>query len=661
MLRNRRLSVDMLRSCIALIAVGAMSATSAAWAGSFDGGYLFGHEISGTYKVHLGYGLAIRTENPSNTLINGPVDHFHSALLPSTQPGQPAQVFRFTHTGLPTTINFDDGDRNFKKWSLTNNRVSAFTQFHVHWGNFGVVASASAFYDQAYHHPNANHSAATVNQLGPNGEYPTPTPDRFTSSARHYDGARVHLLEAYGYGDWYFGSQSSLDVRVGRQLVAWGQSLFFTGLALSMSRANSTISFVPGAQVKDILLPTNQVAIRLGITSGLTFLADYKLNFNSTELFPQGDYFSPSDAIGPGATFIYGSANPLIDPKSCPDLVNNLQLLGLNVGKLLNVVPILGQTVAQTFCGALTTAGKLANAVPFIKTTRLPDDDPSDWGQWGLGVEYQLTDITSVGFHFLRYADNNPAVMLHVGYAPFTKGTAGIIPPITTQIINQPVPVAYNIKYFGGIHLYNVSFSTVLGAFNVGGEINYRDGVDAAVAAKISGVDSPIFTRAKVSQALLSGLYVTNPNLYFDDLVFTGEVGYVHVNSIDRVKPSPGIEPLGDGRSLFYSKNSWGFETLIIPTKHNFISGWDLSMPISYSMIVIGNPSLAGAFGALYGQGDKRLGVGISMQYLQNFKVSLGYSMFFGNVNKLIKQSTLHANPYVDRNYASLSLSYNLF
>src|SRR3546814_8231355 len=42
-----------------------------------------------------------------------------------------------------------------------------------------------------------------------------------------------------------------------------------------------------------------------------TTLFRSKFEFSKTEIFPVGDYFSPTDAIGPGGSFVYGSANPL--------------------------------------------------------------------------------------------------------------------------------------------------------------------------------------------------------------------------------------------------------------------------------------------------------------------------------------------------------------
>ena len=75
-------------------------------------------------------------------------------------------------------------------------------------------------------------------------------------------------------------------------------------------------------------------------------------------------------------------------------------------------------------------------------------------------------------------------------------------------------------------------------------------------------------------------------------------------------------------------------------------------------MIVKGNPSMAGAFGALYGEGDTRASAGINFQYLQNLELGLSYAFFLGDPNKLIGNSPLHANPYADRDYASFHIKY---
>jgi len=625
---------------LAALFLGGMLGQGAAQAGTLD---LWG-DASLDYKLTVSYAAAVRVKNANNDLINGPVDEFQSYLFPVQQPNQPAQIFSFTHTGLPSTINYDDGDRNYKAGSLINNRITGLGELQFHWGNFGLVASGDGFYDQVYHHPNDNNSPDTNNIQGiPNSHW--------TGETRHYDGERVRLLDGYAYGDFALPWGMNLNVRAGQHLVAYGQSLFLSGIALAQSRADATKAFVPGAEVKSILLPTNQVSFRLGVSDTLSAVGYYKLAYLSNEIFPEGDFFSPADAVGPGATFVYGSANPLKGgPGECPGLLTNFHIGNTPTP----VTPALENLVCNVI---LAPVGGLLNAPRTINSYRGPDLRPSRWGQYGGGLEYQITARTNVSGYYLRYHDTNPSVNLNVGYAPF-----GYLPggqPVTTQIINQPVPTTYNVKYFDGIHLYGLTYSSVVGKFNVAGELNFRDGASVALDSTISGVVSPVFTRGQISQALVSAIYVTNPKFFYDDFAFTAETGFIHVNDVDPVQSSPGIIMHGNGDTLFYNRNAWGFQTLSIPTKHNIWNGWDMSTPISFGMIVKGNPSMAGAFGALYGEGDTRLGVSANFQYLGNLELGVGYNFFFGDPNKLIGDSMLKANPYMDRDYATFHATYN--
>ncbi|MGH8456147.1 MAG: DUF1302 domain-containing protein, partial [Stenotrophobium sp.] len=542
-----------------------------------------------------------------------------------------------------------------RKGSLINNRATAYGEFSLKHDNYGAVFSGSAFYDEVYHRKNRNdslpsdQSGATVNKTGATNE--------FTSETRHYDGQRARLLEAYVYGDWALGDQADLNIRFGQQLVAWGESLFFAGISSAQGPADATKAFVPGSEVKDILLPVNQVAMQLSLTNNLTLLGQYKLAYKATEIFPEGDYFSPADAVGPGASFVYGSVNPLY-LSGCQGLVTSaLNTLLPGSAALLSGLGL----NADSLCNQNGIGKTIFGASPYINAVRGPDINPPKHGQWGAGLKYQLTSETSVGAYYLRYHDTNPAVVLNVGYAPFTSSLLGILPlNLSTGAISQYVPVSYNVKYYDGIRMIGTSYSTVLGPFNIAGEFNYRDGLDMPVQAQISGVLSPVYTRGNLSQALMSAIYVTNPGFIADNLAVVGEAGVIHVNSVKAVAPTPGIETADGGNVLFYDRNSWGFQMLAIPGKHDVFSGWDITTPISVAAIVKGNPSMAGAFGPLYGEGDRRLGLGVTMSYLSNLEIGVSYNFFFGNPNKTIGNSTLKANPYSDRDYATLNIKYNL-
>lgn len=584
-------------------------------AGSFD---LWG--INTRYSLILTYSLAVRTEAPDDALINGPIDPFELHL------DQAADGKGFTHTGLPTTINQDDGNRNFKKGSLINNRLSALAEVQFKWKNYGAQFSGNIFYDDVYRRQNNdNNSPDTINKR-------SNAVNEFSDAAQYYNGRRAKLLDAYIYGNWIFNSGYLLNVRIGQQLVAWGQSLFFPGISGAQSTADATKAFVPGAEVKDILLPTPQVYVNLASDLGFSLMAYYKFDFQPNNIFPVGAFYSPTDSVGPGAEFSYGAVNPLyLD--GCPGLLGALSSL----------------------C-QLGGAGTALNAPPNILIPYEGVIKASDKGQYGIGGKYQLTPLTSVGLYYLRYTDPNPAVVQYSGYPVIATFPI----TLTTQVLNQPTAVSYKLKYFEDIEMYAASYSTVLGPFNVAGEVSYRKGAPMGVQVLELGTINPAFVRGDVVQALSSLIYSTNPHLWFNTVSAVAEVGYLRVIDTDRFPAQPGIEPVGNGDTLFYDKQAYGVHALVIPTKQNLFTGWDLTTPIDFGWLIKGNPSLPGTFGALYGEGDMRLSIGANMQYLQNLQIGLTYNFYFGDADKNIGKSFLKQNPYMDRDNIGLIIKYSL-
>jgi len=517
---------------------GSLVFSGAASAGSFD---LGDSGLNAQYTLTLGYALGVRTESPSNALINGPID--------------PA-------TGLPTTVNADDGDRNFKAGSLVNNRISALGELTLSAKNYGLVVRGDAFYDNVYRRSNDNDSPSTVNKSGAN--------DEFTSETRHYNGQRMRLLDAYAYTDLDFGKAAHLNVRAGRQVVAWGESLFFSGIAAAQAPADATKAAVPGAELKTILLPTEQIAMQLGLNNGLSLMGYYKLHYKETELQPVGSFLSTTDVVGPGAEMIHAAAGPFDIPRGA-------------------------------------------------------DHKPSNYGQYGLGLQYRLTDATNVGLYWLRYHDTNPAGV-SFDYAMVSPGP----PPVI-------VPTAYHVEYTDGIHMAGASFSTKMGGANIAGEVSYRSGVDMSV----SGPAGPTAARGRLTQALLSSIYTMSPNAISQQIDLVGEAGYVHVNGVD-----------GGTAALLSDVNSWGVSTVATFNYRNVIPRWDLAVPVTYAAIVKGTPAMSGSFGSLYGEHDQRASVFANFTYLQNFQVGVGYNAFLGSAD-------LNKRPYADRDYAAINLKYS--
>lgn len=659
------------------IAVLGTAASGSAIAGSID---LFGVTAL-DYKFTLGYAVAVRAEDQDPALLEGPVDTMQIAFTPAGSiPGPscpaPPCVGRFGHTGLAIQTNFDDGNRDFKPGALLNNRASVYgeTQLKFDWlglGDVGGVASGAAHYDQVFHDINDHDNPDSVNRMGidEHGNRFGPV-NEWHPDAVDTNGTRYRMLERYLYGEWYLTDTMALALRAGNHLAAWGESLFFPGIASAQGPFDATKANVPGVEVKEILLPVKQVSMQLALTDAITLLGYNQFEFKPTEIYPEGDFFSPADLVGPGSTFGYGSINP-VHPERCDEPT---------------VTDENGNVVPGGNAGLCQVASGFENQPEYIYTIRTPDKLPGDADQWGFGLKWQALANLNLGGYFLHYNNHNPYVQLNMGYARVgdVAGSCGGDPdspdcePVDTQAFNTKVPVSYTVAYADDIEMTAISFSTVFWVFNIGGEIIQRKNVDTSLEAVISGVYAPIHTRGDTTTFQASFLYVNNPDfLMYDEVVVVTEAGYTMVDRTEPVRNvdgicmsgsdqadcTPGKQPdeyTSSGNELFYDRNSWAFQTLILPKGRNVFAGWDVGTPVTIAWLVDGTPSTPGVFGALYGEGDQRLSVGITAQYVQNLEFAVNYNAFFGDSAKSIGRSNLKANPYADHDYVSLSVKYNL-
>ena len=600
---------------------------------------LFGFDVD--YQLQGSYLLGVRLDDPDSRLINAPP----SADIPLPD-----------YLKLPESNNFDDGNRSFKKYAPINSRATLLGEVQFEREHYGALFRADAFYDVVYRISNDHDALDRLNQSDT-------AVDEFTPDARRFSGQRARLLDAYAYFDWVFDNEMALNLRVGSHIAAWGESLFFSGVALAQSPADATKANLAGADVKSILLPVNQVSMRLGLTEQLTLLGQYKLEHKPTEVNPPGEFFSFADVVGPGAEFIYGIRNPLfLSNLSEPDLLSSdipetLQLIvdllapDLPTGaatdalaQLLNglepILPDLNLPISQ-----LDQPGTPRN----INVQRAGDIRPSDNGQYGIGLSYQVTPNSNLGLYRLRYHNTNPAPVQNYGFALLLPAT-GPIPAVTTEALGLQVPVTYNIRYFDGIDLSALSFSTTLFGANVGGELILREDVDVLVdvdGGLLGPVPTP--TRADTLQALLSSLYLFTPRYFWDQLVIVGEAGYINV-----LDQEEACGPTSCSTELSYSREAFAISGLAIADVRNIFSGWDLQIPVNLAWGIEGTSSQPGAFGALTGDGDIRAGIGFNFTRLQKFTIGTTYSGFFGG-------GDLQDRPLADRSNLAFTLRYAFF
>lgn len=286
----------------------AMSQTASAGMVQFDNGWNVDYGLTATYT------LSARTKEP-DPLLSG-----------------------------PQNSGGNDGDNNFKQGSLTANRMALLLETKIHKDNYGFVVSASTFYDNVYHRTNDN--AGPVNNPGPVND--------FTSGTRRYQGGYSRLLDAYGYTTFDLGTARA-TVRVGQQVVSWGEAIFFPSISLAQGPADGTLTGIPGTETKDLLLPEPQISTSVDLNSRWSLLGQLQFDWHPNLAPSVGALLSTADAVGAGA-----------------------------------------------YCLQPVINGKCSFGA------KQSDIRPDNFGQWGIGTRFRATDETELGLYYLNYKDRNP-------------------------------------------------------------------------------------------------------------------------------------------------------------------------------------------------------------------------------------------------------------
>ena len=307
--------------------VVAIAATSASLSHAGESVY-FDHGGELSWSVTTSYGIGIRMEDQDDALIAG--------------------------------ANTDDGNRNFDKHSLTSHRIGALAELiYTNDNDWGAVLSASTFYDDVYHNTNDNDSPNTVNKPG--------AFDEFSDGAEYYGGGRSRFLDAYVFSDFDLPGGQYMSVKAGRQVVAWGEGLFYTGVNGAQGPVDVVKANTPGTETKEILLPTGQVAVDWAISPSLGLSAYYQYEWMENELSPVGSYFSTSDVTGQRPEFLR-----------------------------------LGGGLTADYAG---------------------DNEPDDQGQYGVKATLRPNYSWEFSFFHINYHDKNPAGVSQGGFQQFAPGT----------------------------------------------------------------------------------------------------------------------------------------------------------------------------------------------------------------------------------------------
>ncbi|SFW78110.1 MULTISPECIES: DUF1302 domain-containing protein [Pseudomonas] len=524
----------------------------------------------------------------------------------------------------------DDGHLNFKRGETFSKIFKGIHDLELKYGDTGVFVRGKYWYDFELKDEHRLY--------------------KDISDSNRKEGAKSsggQILDAFVYHNYAIADQPG-SVRLGKQVVSWGESTFIQGGINSINPVDVSAFRRPGAEIKEGLIPVNMFYVSQSLTDNLSAEAFYQIEWDQTVVDNCGTFFSQPDVIADGCT----------DNLRVLNKRSTIPLPGV-------ILPILeGQGVDINEEGVLVRRG--------------PDRDARDSGQWGASLKYMFEPLdTEFGAYFMNYHSRAPIFSAQGAAQQFY--TAGPIAAL------RPLIVAGNSNYFveypEDIRLYGLSFSTTLPTGTAwSGEISYRPNApvqlsttdilfagvtplpgfgDASVLQGTPGQDLHGYRRKEITQFQTTFTHFLDQVMGASRLTLVGEVGVTHVGGLESKSDArygrdpvfgPGELPNGFCNSLntstaagggqtindvnsncnndgFTTSTSWGYRARAIWEYPDVFAGVNLKPNVAWSHDVKGySPGPGGNFE----EGRKAVSLGLDAEYQNTYNASLAYTNFFG-------------------------------
>ena len=522
--------------------------------------------------------------------------------------------------GSAFSVNGDDGIQNYEKGLFTNAaKITSEFEFSYKQAVGGFVRGF-AFYD-------------FVNQNGDRARTP------LADAAKDRVGARAEFRDAFLWWRFNAGGHAG-EIRGGWQVINWGESTFIQGGINAINPVDVSVLRVPGAELRDALLPVGAVKFSIKPSANTSFEAFYQYAWEQTKIDPVGSYFSTSDLAGAGATKV------MLGFGSVPDSV------------------AVGHTPLPP------TYSPVGTAVP----KRTEDIEASDDGQYGVAFRLFAPKLgdTEFGLYFLNYHSRLPLIGARTGTA------SGLFAG------NYAATADYFLIYPEDIKLYGASFNTQLARTGIAlqGEVAYRqdvplqaDDVELLYAAlsplrllpplpqlaPLIGLGTLLantnqlgaygfsqqidgWRRFNTTQVQITGTKAFSQILGADQVVLVGEGAWSTVHDLpdqsvlrldgpgtytsgNTIHQTAGIQPGTEPASAFPTSSAWGYVLAGRFEYNNAFGAVSMVPRFSFAQDVSGiSPGPGGSFL----EGRKSLTLGLGFQYRINWEFDLSYTTFMG-------------------------------
>ncbi|MCG4454086.1 DUF1302 domain-containing protein [Pseudomonas sp. MMS21-TM103] len=559
--------------------------------------------------------------------------------------------------GKAASSTSDDNRLNFKKGETFSKIFKGIHDLELKYGDTGVFVRGKYWYD---------FEAKDESRLFKDID------DHNRKEAAQASGAQI--LDAFVYHNYDIADLPG-SVRLGKQVVSWGESTFIQNSINSINPVDAAAFRRPGAEIKEGLIPVNMFYVAQSLTDNLSMEAFYQLEWDQTVVDNCGTFFSTTDVVADGCD-------------------NNLTVPGTTPA---GVAGIRGLQSLIAGSGAAFGVENEGAVVP-----RGGDRDARDSGQYGMALRW-LGDNTEYGAYFMNYHSRTPFFNTKTADAATLGGLAGTVGNLTNPdtaagavcsafggfpacagspalgpTITALAPLValgngeYFISYPEDIQLYGLSFSTVLPTgTSWAGEVSYRPnapiqinstalnlalvnplngGAASPTIDTAPGAENQGYRRKELTQVQTTFTHFFDRVLGASRLTVVGEVGAAHVGGLER------REDLQYGRDAIYgaysatnndgfvTANSWGYRARAILEYPSVFAGVNLKPSLSWSHDVDGyGPN------GLFNEGSKAVSLGLNAEYQNTYTADLSYTDFFGG----------DYNTAIDRDFVALSFGMN--
>jgi len=405
---------------------------------------------------------------------------------------------------------------------------------------------------------------------------------------------KIHGRKAEFLDAFIYASNGDGNVRIGRHSVLYGETLFFGANGIANAQA-------PVDYVKLLSVPGSQfkeIILPVNQISG---------QFKIAEGLTAGAYYQfewrKSRIPGVGSyfstadVFDAGGENFLLAPQGAP--------------------------------------------VPLIP--RVPDREAKNSGQGGVQLRWRPSAVdVEFGFYAARYHEKLFQTYLRANPI-FSAGAF-------------PGPVNYQLVYPEGVRTYGVSASTIIGDYNVAGEVSVRRNAPLVGGATIdlnplgSGIGGsaayPVGSTAHVNLSAVG--FFSGKGQPWDNASVLAEVGWNRVTSV--TMNAAALDPTT-------TRDAWGFRFLAEPTWFQVAPGVDVSAPLAVGY----NPKgRSGAVQLFNGGVDKGgdMSIGLRATYQQVWKFGVNFTHFYGAAGGALGADTYltFKQSLKDRDFVSLSV-----